>query len=167
MTEIDENVFVGDMEDYINCVDDMDFVFVQAAKNPFHKSAVGYKGVALEKDHPEYFVAVRGNGIALNMVDSDYASHFSFILFDSALHYIDIKKKEGKKVLIHCNEGISRAPSIGLLHLAKEGKIRNHSYLEAKQDFEKIYPNYYPNRGIRDFLHVTWSNFIHVLEHEN
>lgn len=167
MTEIDERIYVGDMEDYINCVDDHDFVFIQASKNPFHKKAVGYSGASLPKDHPEYFVAVRSNGIALNMVDSDYMAYFNNILFDAALNYIDQKRVEGKKILIHCNEGISRSPSIGLLYLAKEGKIRNHSYVEAKEDFEKIYPNYYPNRGVRDFLHYSWGNFIHVLEHEN
>lgn len=167
MTEIDENIFVGDMDDYKSCMDNSDFVFVQAAKIPFHKSAVGYQGNSCDMRHPEYFVAVRSNGIALNMVDSDHATLFSPILFDSALNYIETKKKEGKKILIHCNQGISRSPSIGLLYLAKEGKIRNKSYAVAKEDFEKIYPNYYPNRGVRDFLFLSWENYIHVFEHEN
>ena len=151
----------------MECMDDKDFVFVQAAKLPFHKSAVGYTTNALEKDHPEYYVAVRANGIALNMVDSDYASMFSVYLFDAALNYIDIKNREGKKILIHCNEGISRSPSIGLLYLATKGKISNKDYMSAKADFDKIYTTYYPNRGVRDFLHVAWHRFIHVLEHEN
>ena len=166
MTEIDTNVFVGDMDDYIDQMDDADFVFIQAAKIPFHRLAVGYTG-SLDKDHPEYYIAIRNNGIALNMVDSDHASFFNLEMFDGAIHYINIKKEEGKKILIHCNHGISRSPSIGLLYLAKEGKINNRTYELARKDFEKIYPDYYPNRGIRDFLYLAWSSYIHVLEHEN
>jgi predicted protein tyrosine phosphatase len=166
MTEIDENIFVGDMDDYMDTVDNPLFVFIQAAKLPFHKLAVGYKGTELEKNHPEYFVAVRKNGIALNMVDSDNPIYFNCEMFDVSLHYIDVKISEGKKILIHCNQGISRSPSIGLLYLAKKGKISNENYLSAKSDFEKIYPNYYPNRGVRDFLYSTWNKYIMEVEYE-
>lgn len=167
MTEIDQNVFVGDMNDFKANQDNPDFCFVQAAKMPFHSDAVGYGKGIITAYHPEYLVAVRGNGIALNMVDSDYHHYFSLSMFDISLKYIEEKKLLGKKVLIHCNEGKSRAPSIGLLYLAKNHKIENRTYRQAKEDFEKIYPEYHPNTGVRDFLNLSWNKFIYVAEYEN
>ena len=45
-------------------------------------------------------------------------------------------------VVIHCNQGLSRAPSIALLWLAKRAKAisSSESYAAAAQAFLEIYP---------------------------
>ena len=70
----------------------------------------------------------------------------------------DLGLKKGEKVLIHCNQGISRSPSIGLLYLAVKGIIKNENYNIAKEDFIKIYPKYEPS-GIKEFLEINWCNY--------
>lgn len=70
----------------------------------------------------------------------------------------DLGLKKVEKVLIHCNQGISRSPSIGLLYLAVKGIIKNENYNIAKEDFIKIYPKYEPS-GIKEFLEINWSNY--------
>ena len=159
MTQVDDNIYVGDLDDYRQLSDDNSFVFVQACKNPCHQKAVGYEG-ELPKDNPEYISALRSNGIAINMIDSISPLHFSYQQFDDALAFINSNTE--KKILIHCNQGVSRSPSIALLHLAKKGKIKNNSYQSAKSDFESIYPNYRPNDGIKGFLTMHWPRFIYA-----
>ena len=46
----------------------------------------------------------------------------------------------GRKVLVHCNQGMSRSPGIGLFYVAREGIIKNGSFQEALAEFETIYP---------------------------
>jgi hypothetical protein len=156
MTEIYKNLYVGNLVDFEDNQFNDNFYFVQACKEPCHRKAVGYKGRTPEITHPEYLIAYRDRKIILNMIDPPTAKYFENILFEKALIFINENLQNDKKVLIHCNQGISRSPSIGLLFLATHGKIRNESYDVAKEDFQKLYPDYMPS-GIRDFLTINWS----------
>jgi len=93
------------------------------------------------------------------MIDPTTGKYFENILFESSLVFIDKNLNKGKKVLIHCNQGISRSPSIGMLYLATKEKIRNVSFDLAKEDFMKIYPDYQPS-GIREFLTENWNHYV-------
>ena len=150
MKEIDTNIFVGSLEDYENIKYNPDFVFVQACKEPCHRQALGYTGRAANKNHPEYLVAYRPQRIILNIVDADTGKYFSNILFEKSIEFISSNIKNQKKVLIHCNQGLSRSTSIGLLYLAINKKNRNRTFWDAKEDFLKIYPEYAP-KGVQDF----------------
>ncbi len=158
MVEIEKNLFVGSLIDYQINQYDANFYFVQACKEPCHRTALGYKGRAPDKSHPEYLVAYRERKIILNMIDSPTGKYFDHILFKSSLEFIDKNLNNGKKVLIHCNQGKSRSPSIGLLYLATKGKIENTNYEMAKEDFQRLYPDYEPS-GIREFLNTNWGDF--------
>lgn len=158
MLEIDKNLFVGNLIDFENNQFDPDFYFVQACKEPCHRRAVGYSGRAPEKSHPEYLIAYRERKIILNMIDPPIGKYFENTLFESSLNFINEHLTNNKKVLIHCNQGKSRSPSIGLLYLATKNKIRNENYYLAKEDFLKIYPDYEPN-GIKEFLNTNWNNY--------
>ena len=70
----------------------------------------------------------------LNMIDPD-TPLFKPPLFDSALSFID-RYFPTRKVLIHCNKGNSRAPSLALLYLAKRARVINsENYATATNDF--------------------------------
>ncbi|GGK20570.1 hypothetical protein GCM10007962_13370 [Yeosuana aromativorans] len=159
MTEIDKNIFVGSLIDYETNQFDTDFYFVQACKEPCHRKALGYTGRTADKNHPEYLIAYRERRIILNMIDSPTGKYFENILFEKSIEFINEHSNNGKRILIHCNQGISRSPSIGLLYLATKNKIRNGNFEIAKFDFQKIYPNYAPS-GIQEFLSLNWSNYI-------
>jgi hypothetical protein len=74
------------------------------------------------------------------------------------LAYIQKSLEEGKKVLISCDQGQSRSPSIALLYLAKIlHAIPNTNFREASREFLKIYPTYNPALGISRFLTDKWD----------
>lgn len=158
MKEIDKNLFVGNLNDYENNQFDNDYYFVQACKEPCHRKALGYTGRSANENHPEYLIAYRERKIILNMIDPPTGKYFENIMFESSLAFINENLEKGNKVLIHCNQGISRSPSIGLLYLATKGKIRNENFIVAEQDFKKLYPDYAPS-GIKEFLSLNWQNY--------
>lgn len=159
MREIYTNLYVGNLVDYHNNQLDKEFYFVQACKEPCHRNALGYSGRSADEIHPEYLVAYRERKIILNMIDPPTGKYFENILFEKSLIFIEENLKNGKKVLIHCNQGISRSPSIGLLYLATKGKIRTENFNLAENDFLKIYPEYKPS-GIKEFLSLNWTQYL-------
>lgn len=156
MIGLSDNIYVGDMDSYMKVQHDNDFKFIQACKTPCHEMAVGG---TVDKSHPEYYVAKRDNSIILNMVDSESPFLFSGVLFDESLDFI-YNNKDKSKILIHCNMGVSRSPSIALLYLAREKKIKNKTYQDAKRDFTELYPYYKPKNGIVQFLTMNWTAYI-------
>lgn len=67
-------------------------------------------------------------------------------------------RHDGAKLLIHCNQGQSRAPSLALLHLAKDrGRITDESYDAARTEYEDMDPSYSPGSGIAQYLRENWG----------
>ncbi len=80
-------------------------------------------------------------------------------LFIKVLDFID-KWIKTKKVLIFCDQGKSRSPTLGLLYLAKRLKgIPDYSYDEAYKLFLDIYPDYSPS-GIGEYVKEHWKEII-------
>lgn len=135
---------------------------VHAAKHPCHVRAVNYKG-SLPKDHPEYLVARRAsrigrpNHLILNLIDAPIPTLFRPEVFLAALNFLDERVGQGM-VVIHCNQGYSRAPSLALLWLAKREKaIPRDSWDAAKVAFLKLMPDFAPGKGIEGYLGQTWN----------
>jgi hypothetical protein len=132
-----------------------DWVVVHACKYPCHQKAVGYHG-NLSHTHPNYLVLERGSHLFLNMIDPD-TPLFKPALFDSALSFID-RYLPTRKVLIHCNKGNSRAPSLALLYLTKRARVINsENYATAAKVFRTKFPSYQPGRGIQIYLTEHWT----------
>jgi len=158
MIEISENLFIGsDSDCFIDNKDD--WAVIHACKSPCHQKAVGYKG-NLNKGHRNYLILEKENHLYLNMVDMEKPlSHvFTKPIMNVALDFID-KNICAKKVLIHCNAGLSRSPSLALLFLAKrKNKINNENYQSAKGEFIKLFPAYQPGNGIDIYLDRYWND---------
>jgi predicted protein tyrosine phosphatase len=159
MIEVYPNLFVGNQDDYECGVKGTpEWAVVHACKEPYHRQALGYTGRSISKDHPEYLIARRDTHLILNMIDPDNPAYIPAIIVDAALEFIHENLAAGKRVLVHCNQGGSRSPGIGLLYLAKfTDCLPKSSYLEAEQAFLKIYPLYTPSLGVRGFLQLNWS----------
>lgn len=155
MIKVHDNIFVGSLLDYEELRDDISYAFVQACKEPSHRELVGYSK-HLKPNHPEYLYAEKENRFAINIVDSDKAKYFSIPLFQAPVAFINNHLEKGRKILIHCNLGESRSPSIALFYLALIGVIKKSSYSEATKDFSDYYPKYKPNKGIKTFLENNW-----------
>lgn len=159
MKEIFKNLYIGNQTDYESGVFGDDFSFLLAAKNPWHKDFVGYEGKSCAKDHPEYLKAYRENKLILNLVDAPKSIFFDKGLIDSALDFIREELSKDRKVLIVCNKGESRSASLGLLWLVRCKHIDVNTLEDAEVEFLKLYPNYNPGTGIRDFVKENWDYY--------
>jgi hypothetical protein len=154
MIEVHERVLIGtDLECRSG---DSVWAVVHACKNPCHQRAVGYHG-SLQKDHPNYLILERNNDLYLNMIDPPQPL-FMLPLFTSFMSFASRHWDDGHYLLIHCNQGESRAPSLAMLLLAKHiGIISASSFDDAKRDFVVICPTYTPGLGIQSYLRQHWS----------
>ncbi len=99
----------------------------------------------------------RGANLYLNIVDPDIPLFMPQTFVDfmnfSQKHY-----SEGMNLLIHCNLGESRAPSLALLFMAKGMHvISDRSYEEARREFQISYPGYMPGLGIFRYFTENWN----------
>src|SRR6266516_5816458 len=107
---------------------------------------------------PYYVIHEDPQWISVNWVDTPRAELFNYqnkgvSVVKQILAFIQKSLQEGKKVLISCDQGQSRSPSIAMLYLAKVlHTIRDTTFAEAVKEFVKIYPQYQPALGISTFL---------------
>jgi hypothetical protein len=171
MREVFPNLFCGNDQDWLNLekqfingsfVDQptQNWAVLHAAKEPNHRQFVGYTGRGCPKESHEYLWAERGNRLALNIVDAPKPEFFDKSMIDKALDFIDEKLKNGMKVLVHCNEGMSRSPSLVLLYLIKHGIIKGNTFEDCEAVFMQVYPEYNPGAGIRGFMKEHWHEYV-------
>lgn len=160
MVEVYKSLYVGNEIDYETEVKGQnDWQVVHACKEPYHRQTLGYKGRGAPKEHPEYLFAKRDNRLIMNLVDANDPNFFSKDLIDEALSFIKTGLGSSQKVLVHCNQGESRGPSIALLYLATKGLIPTDSLEAAEAAFKTLYSGYNPKPGIRGFLQQHWNDY--------
>jgi len=153
MYEVAKRLFIGTERDCFYS-EKNEWAVIHACKFPCHQRALSYRG-SLPSNHPHYLTYERGSHLFLNIIDP-LQPLFKLPLFTASLDFIDNYIDE-RQVLIHCNHGLSRAPSIALLWLAKrKNAITNVSYRDAYTEFNKIYPQYQPGNGIAHYLLDHW-----------
>lgn len=161
MKEVYPKFFVGNASDYESEVaNSQDWSIVHACKEPYHRQLLGYTGKGAPKDHPEYLMAERHNRLYLNLVDTHDPAYVAKPIIDGALKFIDKWLAVGSRVLVHCNQGESRGPSLGLLYLVARTDALPRSTLEAAEaKFRQLYPSYLPKEGMRGFLRLHWNEY--------
>lgn len=159
MIEVAPNLFVGNAVDEAATKNLPGWYIVSAAKEPWHRAALGYTGRAAPRDDPEYLIAKRDNRLILNLVDANDPAFISSEIIGQALHETHVALRDGKKVLIHCNQGASRSPTIALLYLAVHDKRFEGMSFDAASDlFRTIYPAYEPARGMAEYAKQHWPH---------
>lgn len=156
MKEVTKTLYIGTVEDYEQHKNDKDFCFVSCCKEPIHRKAVGYTGRGCPKDSKEYLFAYRDNLLALNMVDANSSKFFSSEMINEALEFMEVNSHVNN-ILVFCNKGESRSPSIAFLYLVTNGEYKNKSYEQAKTQFKWLYPNFNPSQGIDDYMREKWN----------
>lgn len=154
MKEVAANLFVGNQRDaglfrehYPNAPR------VLAAKEPWHRAALGYKGRGAPKDSPEYLVAERGNDLVLNLVDAKDPKYISTEAIDTALGWMGEQSMD-EPLGVFCNQGKSRSPTVAFLFLHEVCGWNDHmSLIQAQYEFRNhCYPLYQPGPGITRWL---------------
>ncbi len=154
MIEVYPNLFAGSQDDYERRVKhEPGWCVVHACKEPYHRAALGYSGRAAPRTHPEYLIARRGHRLILNLIDAADPAYIPKEIVDAALEFIRDGLREGMRVLVHCNQGESRAPTLCLLYLLRETNAITAQTPEAAiHQFSRLYPPYNPAGGLRGFL---------------
>ncbi len=135
-------LFIGDVE----ACNEFWGPTLHACKSPCYLQAVGGPQ---EPGSNLYLAAEIKNNLFLNLIDPAKPL-FKAESFYRAMKFLDSVDHP----LIHCNQGLSRAPSIALLWLNKRGYIPGNTFDQAKEGF--MYP-YRPGQGIAAFLRANWA----------
>jgi predicted protein tyrosine phosphatase len=160
MTEVYPGLFVGEQASYESGVRaESDWAVVHACKEPYHRQALGYRGRAAPKNHPEYLIARRDNRLILNLVDADDPAYIPADIMDAAVMFIHEHLSAGRRVLVHCNQGLSRSPAIAMLYLGTHtDRLSRDSFEQALTSFRGLYPPFTPARGVLGFLRGRWAS---------
>lgn len=161
-----DQVFLGAESGTDRCLDcalieiTANWFIIHAAKEPWHRDALGYTGRGAPPNDPEYLVAKRPGELMLNLVDMPVLKEqYTNPIFEAAFEAIDRAFAEGKKVLVHCNEGKSRAPTIALLWLGSAALEDYHdkTFEQAVEKFRELYPEYEPGAGVEAYARARWG----------
>lgn len=156
MIEVAPGIHVGSQADLEALPDDHGMAVVHACKEPFHRQALGYTGRAAPKDDPEYLFARRDDRLILNLVDVADPAYVRLEIMDAVVEFVGEMRAEGRPIVIHCNQGRSRSPTIAMLLMAKSLPAK---FEDAEEAFKQIYPDYDPASGMRGFARVNWDDY--------
>ena len=169
MKEIYHDIFIGNERDYYIIQRESNWAVLHCCKHPFHCQFVGYRG-NLPSTHPDYALKRIKNEMALNLVDMDRFSEnylsFNRDMFTTAFSFLYEYRLQGYKILIHCNQGESRAPTIGLLYIARLGTFEYADFDTSVQKLRKMYPAYMPKRNIFLTVKSLWRDFVQNMTEE-
>lgn len=154
MYNVFDRLFIGSISD---CrYGDEKWAIVHACKFPCHQNAVKCNG-DLSPSHPHYLSLELERDLYLNMIDP-LKPLFKRPLFIDFLTFSNKQWINQRKILIHCERGESRAPSLALTFLAKSiHVVSNFSFKDAMDDFLKLFPFYRPGLGIQTYLENNWA----------
>lgn len=159
LLRITDNLYIGNNESLI-FTNTRDWVIIHACQL-YHYKLLGWSTFNRpKKDDKNYLIYETPNEISLNWVDggSHLYDWFGVERFNHLLDIIDTGRKT-KKILIHCDLGHSRSPSLALLYLAKRTNlICNTTFTQAYMGFVKLYPQYRPG-GILNYIETHWGQF--------
>lgn len=162
MKQIAPRLFVGSQTDF----DGLDqfgteWPIVFLAKDPWHRNLLDYKGPSCDPKHPEYLFARRDKRLYLNLVDAPDPKYFNKVAIDAAIRFIEeqlgaLKETDAENVLLCCNQGQSRSAGVGLLYLAP---TLPEQFEAAEAEYRKVYPQYQPGNGMREFARIHWTAY--------
>lgn len=132
------------------------WAIVHACKEPHHRAMLGYSGRAAPKDDPEYLFGIRGNRLMLNLIDAADPAYVPKAIVDAAIAFMTANLGGGRHLLVHCNQGRSRSPTLAMLYLAPTLPA---DFEVAEKAFKKACTDYEPAVGMREFARQNWKDY--------
>ena len=138
---------------------DPSWAVVNTAKT-VHIAAKGWSN-SPPRDHPDYLAFEDERFLSFNWVDGP-ARLYEWSgpqAFNRALDFMD-KWYPTTNVLVNCDLGQSRSPTVALLYLAKRlHLIPDDSFESARTAFQTLYPGYAPS-GIAEYVATHWDEIV-------
>jgi hypothetical protein len=164
MIQIAHKLWVGNQQDFDNLDAGLgtEWAVVFAARDPWHRKELGYTGRGAPPDHPEYLFARRDDRLMLNLVDAQDPKYIRQEAIDEAMRFIEEYREkfdnpnDPRAVMIVCNQGLSRSPTLALLYKPWPATI---SFEDAVAEFLEAYPAYAPGAGMREFARANWGYY--------
>lgn len=157
MYKIINNLYVGPIST-VPFAKECNFSILGACKYPLHQQNARLSGASkdgylkISKSEPEYYFAERDHALYCNLIDEESMQHIPDIIIERALKFIADEIADGRNVLVVCNNGVSRSPSIALMYLIRAGYFDLcYTFDDAVNRFKTKYPMYSPNKGMYDY----------------
>ena len=157
MEEVHPRLFVGDDKDYERVKDNSGWSFLRCCKEGpgGHRYVLKYHSLGAPKD-AHYLWVRKGNLEALNLLDLEDPDFIPKQVIDEGLKFIKERMDAGDKVLVACNAGHSRGPTMALMYLREIGEYPER-FRTAESKYRAFYPKYDPNSGMRAFARSHWQ----------
>ena len=123
---------------------------LHCAKEPWFVEAKE-RGLVPLRESYNTVIRIAYNEMSLNLVDAADKKYFNDVTINPGLEFISERMAEGDAVLVHCNLGISRSPSIALLWMWEHGYL-DKEFRYALPQFKELYPAYQPGNGVWQYL---------------
>jgi hypothetical protein len=152
MEETINRLYVGGDRDYEKLQGRAGWSFLRTCKEGpgGHRSLLGYTTLGAPKG-ANYLWIRRGNVMALNLLDLDDPAYISEEMVKKGLEFIDERLNAGDKVLVACNAGHSRGPSMALMYMRRIGELPD-GFRNGYRIFKTLYPKYDPGQGMLHFV---------------
>lgn len=159
MTNIINNLYVGNDADYEDVKENKDWYILRCCKDGpgSHRELLGYTTMAAPKGE-NYLFAKRGRVLALNFIDSDDPNFIPEKMVNKGIEFITEQIDKGHKVLVACNAGHSRGPSTALLYMRSVNELPD-GFRSGYRIFHTLYPKYEPAQGIEHYLKIHYNDF--------
>ena len=161
MENIYTRLYVGGDGDYQRLAGKDGWSFLRCCKygEGGHQQVLGYTTLAAPKGPHYLWVKAKGGDhlLALNILDLDDPNFFDPQMIVTGLRFVKERLDAGDKVLIACNKGHSRGPTMALMFLRWIGEMPYH-YVKAETIFRALYPQYDPGIGMRQYSREHWND---------
>lgn len=123
---------------------------LHCARDPWFVDAK-QAGFPTMPDTRDTVICIKYNEMALNLVDAADPRYFWDCTINTGLQFITDRMAAGDPILVHCNAGVSRSPSIALLWMWEHGFLdKEFQYVTAQ--FRNLYRDYMPGNGVYLYL---------------
>jgi hypothetical protein len=120
-----------------------------------HRVMLGYHTRAAPKDK-NYLFARKGDWAAMNLIDAGDPQMIPEEMILQGIAFIQEIMSEGKKILVHCDAGHSRGPTMAMLYMRSVGELPQ-PFNRAKKIFTTLYPPYDPGHGMECVARKLWD----------